>query len=177
MKLSRRAATALALIVAVGLSGCGGSGATGELAKTKSQTQLVRNEAAHRLIGGPNEIVAEQHDSSTACKDKSDDPKGLYRAWDSNLLAVVLAESSVGVDQLAGALATSFSEDGWTFTEDNSKPDVKITTMTRTDSIVTLSLTSTEDSGNGASVYIEAVGPCVLTQGPNSDEVKNLEKK
>jgi hypothetical protein len=47
--------------------------------------------------------------------------------------------------------------------------------MTRSDSIVTLTFTASEDSGEGVSVYIEASGPRVLTGGPGSDEVTALE--
>jgi hypothetical protein len=74
-----------------------------------------------------------------------------------------------------GALATSFSEDGWVFKEEHLGEAGKVTTMTRKDSIVTLAITSQEDTGDGATVYIEASGPCVLTGGPDSDEVKDLE--
>jgi hypothetical protein len=177
MKLSTTAACLTAFAAIIGLSGCaaGASGSTGELARTKSPTQLVRNEAAQRLMTGTDETVAEQRDYSEACKSKADDPTGLYRSWRSTLLAVVPEDSAVGVDQFVGELATSFSEDGWVFKEDNSEANAKVTTLTRSDSIVTVTLTSTEETGQGGSVLIEASGPCVLTDGPNSAEVRDLE--
>ena len=174
MKLSPFTTVAVALSVVVGLSACAGE-QLHALVDTKSPTQLLRNEAAQRLMGGTDEVVSEQKDYSAACKDEGEDPTGLYRSWRSTLLAWVPPESSIGVDQFVGALATSFAEDGWSLSE--SHGDVKVTTMTRNDSIVTLKFTATEDDGDGASVYIEASGPCVLTGGPESDEVKDLEGK
>ncbi len=168
--------TAAAVIcAALALTGCSSTSATGELLETKSPTQLLRNEAANRLEGGTDYTVGAQDDFSAACKSEAEDPAGLYRSWRSSLLAEIPEESAIGVDQFVGALATSFSEDGWVFTEDTQGSVGKVTTMTRSDSIVTMTFTSTEDDGAGASVYIEASGPCVLTGGPDSDEVRSLE--
>lgn len=172
MKLPPTVAALGALWLLASASACA-STSLSNLVETKSPTQLLRNEAAQRLMSGTDESVAEQQDYSAACKSESEDPDGLYRSWRSTLLAAVPEDSAIGVDQFVGALATSFSEDGWVFTETHG--EVKVTTMTRSDSIVTLKFSSTEDSGAGASVYIEASGPCVLTGGPNSDEVKSLE--
>ena len=167
-------APALAALLCLGLAACSTSPTSMRLVDTKSPAQLLRNEAANRLITGTDEIVVEQSDSSAACKSATEDPEGLYRSWRSSLLAGVPAHSAIGVDQFVGALATSFSEDGWVFTEAHDASE-KVTTMTRSDSIVTLTFTSTEDVGDGASVAIVAVGPCVLTAGPDSDEVTGLE--
>ena len=173
MKLSIAAA---ALTLAIALSACSGA-ATQTLASTKSPTQLLRNEAATRLIDGTDDSVAEQQDYPASCKSEAEDPEGLYRSWRSTLLASVPADSAIGVDQFVGALATSFAEDGWSLKEDHEGDGTeKISTMTKSSSIVTLKFTSTEgDAGEAASVYIEASGPCVLTDGPESDEVKQLE--
>jgi hypothetical protein len=177
MKLSSPALAGAAVCLALGLSACA-TDAPHTLVETKSPTQLLRNEAAQRLMGGTDEVVAEQKDYSAACKSESEDPTGLYRSWRSTLLAWVPPESSIGVDQFVGALATSFSEDGWSLHEEHGDDAAsKVTTMTSTASIVTLKFTATEDDGDGASVYIEASGPCVLTAGPESDEVKDLEGK
>ena len=161
---------------ALALTGCAGPSVQSELATTKPPVQLLRNEAANRLISGTDESVGAQDDFSAACKSEQEDPEGLYRSWRSTLLAEVPEESSIGVDQFVGALATSFSEDGWTFTEEHDGGAGKVTTMTRSGSIVTLTFTAQESDGAGASVLIEASGPCVLTGGPDSDEVKDLEK-
>ncbi len=161
---------------ALTLTGCASAATDSELLATKSPTQLLRNEAANRLLTGTDDSVGAQDDYSAACKSEAEDPEGLYRSWRSTLLAEVPEDSAIGVDQFVGALATSFSEDGWVFTEAHDGAAGKVTTMTRSDSIVTMTFTSSEDTGDGASVYIEASGPCVLTGGPDSDEVKNLEE-
>ena len=150
--------------------------AAGQLATTKSPTQLMRNEAANRLVSGTDDSVGEQQDYSAACRSQDEDPEGLYRSWRSTLLAEVPADSAIGVDQFVGALATSFSEDGWSFAEKNISAGQKVTTMTRSDSIVTLTLIANEVDGDGATVYVEASGPCVLTAGPESEEVLSLER-
>ena len=167
-------AAAGVICAALALSGC--SAALSELLATKSPTQLLRNEAANRLLTGTDDNVGAQDDYSAACKSDTDDPEGLYRSWRSTLLAEVPDGTAIGVDQFVGALATSFSEDGWVFTEEHQGSVGKVTTMTRSDSIVTMTFTASEEAGEGASVYIEAIGPCVLTGGPDSDEVKNLEQ-
>ena len=171
MKLSPFVTAAAATIVVLGLTSCAQSSSAQALIDTKSPTQLLRNEAAQRLMTGTDESVAEQQDYSAACKSEAEDPDGLYRSWRSTILAAVPEDSAIGVDQFVGALATSFAEDGWVLTE--TQGDVKVSSMTRSDSIVTLKFSSTE--GDDASVYIEASGPCVLTGGPDSDEVKKLE--
>ena len=175
MKLSILGATAT--IVALAITGCSQQ-TTETLSSSKSPTQLLRNEAATRLIDGTDESVAEQQDYSASCKSETEDPTGLYRSWRSTLLASVPADSAIGVDQFVGALATSFAEDGWVLKEEHGGDgSEKISTMTSTTSVATLKFTSTEGaSGEAASVYIEASGPCVLTEGPESDEVKRLEK-
>ena len=38
-------------------------------------------------------------------------------------------------------------------------------------------VTAGAEDGSGASIHIDATGPCVLTAGPTSNEVTGLEKK
>jgi hypothetical protein len=178
MKLSRSAPVAAALALAIVLSGCTSTQSDHTLAETKFPTQLLRNEAANRLITGTDEIVAGQQDFSAACKEETEDPQGLYRAWWSTLASRVPEDSAIGIEQFVGALATSFAEDGWKLKESHGEGDdnvLKKTVLTKTDSIVTLTITAMDQSNAGSSIYIEATGPCVLTGGPDSDEVKRLE--
>ena len=172
--MKRMMGAAAILCAAVTLSACSSAATGGELLATKSPTQLLRNEAANRLISGTDDNVGAQEDFSAPCKSEAEDPEGLYRSWHSTLLAEVPEDRAIGVDQFVGALATSFAEDGWVFNEEHVGSAGKITTMTRSDSIVTLAFTAQEGEGEGATVLIEASGPCVLTGGPNSDEVKDL---
>lgn len=180
MTLSRRTITiATGMALACSLTACA-STETGQptLVETKSPAQFLRNEAASRLIGERGDTVEKQEDYSAPCKSTAEDPKELYRSWRSTLLVSVLPESAVGVDQFVGALATSFAEDGWVLKESQgSDSAAKVSTMTKSGAVATLTFTSTEDTGKGASMLIEASGPCVLTGGPDSDEVLELERR
>jgi len=180
MKLSTRLTTAaVAASITIALVACSSAAvAPSSLVETKSPTQLLRNEAAHRLMAGTDEEVAEQADYSAACKTEKDDPKGLYRSWRSTLLATVPSDSAIGVDQFVGALATSFAEDGWVLKKSRGESSAdKVSTMSKTGSVAVLKFTSTEDTGEGATILIESSGPCVLTAGSDSDEVRDLENQ
>jgi hypothetical protein len=179
MKLSPTASAVAALCVVLGLTGCTSSESDLTLAETKFPTQLLRNEAADRLLKGTDDIVAGQQDFSAACKEESEDPGGLYRAWWSTLASRVPEDSAIGVEQFVGALATSFAQDGWQLKEVHESDDstvLKVTKLTKSSSPVTLTITAADGSNAGASIYIEAEGPCVLTGGPESDEVTALER-
>lgn len=166
------------LCAALALTGCAEE-RKGDLTlvETKSPTQLLRNEAANRLLTGTDDDIVDQKDFSASCKASSEDPDGYWRSWHSSLLVEVPPGSAIGVDQFAAALATSFAQDGWKLSEQNLDGGKgKLTRIKRSDSIVTLSFTSTEGGvGESATIYVEAEGPCVLTDGPESDEVKKLE--
>lgn len=165
-----------ALAILLLLAGCGSAGAS-TLAESKSPTQLLRNEASTRLDAAAIETISEQQDYSAACKD--DDPEGRYRSWRSTLLVSVPEGSAVGVDQLVGALATSFAADGWTLSNTDGAEAEQITSLKHSSSPVVLTFTATEDEdgdGYGATIFIEAAGACVLTAGPDSAEVRELEK-
>ena len=164
-----------ALAAVLVLVGCSAP-ASATLAETKSPTQLLRNEASTRLDPAVIERITEQQDYSAACRE--DDPEGLYRSWRSTLLVSVPEDSAVGVDQVIGALATSFAADGWTLSNTDGTRAEQITSLSRADSPVTLTFTATEDEdgdGYGATIFIEAAGACVLTDGPDSAEVRELE--
>lgn len=171
--------SAAAIAASILLTGCGSNLFAGDvltLAETKPMAQLQRNAAASRLESKDIERLSEQQDYSAPCKTAEEDPDGLYRSWRSILLIAVPSDSAVGVDQITGALAASFAGDGWIMrTEDIG--DDQIVSLHRSDSEVNLTFTSTEDGdgdGYGASVLIEAEGPCVRTDGPTSDEVTKL---
>lgn len=165
-----------ALAVILMLAGCAASGGA-SLAETKSPTQLLHNEASSRLDSTSIDTISEHQDYSAACRDN--DPDGLYRSWRSTLLVSVPEGAAVGVDQVVGALATSFAVDGWTLSNTDGAQAEQITSLVRSDTPGALTFTATEDEdgdGYGASVFIEAAGACVLTDGPDSTEVRQLER-
>jgi len=167
---------AAALSILLALSGCAGEAEspTASLTETKGPTQLLRNEASSRIPTGAIESIAGEEDLSVACK-TDDDPEGLYRSWQSSLLATIDKDAAWRVAQISTDLADSFIEDGWYVS--GTKDGAETTTLTRPGALSTIKFTSTEGNaeGVGATVHINATGPCVLTEGPDSTEVTKLE--
>jgi len=180
MTLPVRRATAVAAAVSIVLilTGCAGGGGEADgktLTETKGPTQLLRNEASSRIPSGSIDEIAGEEDTSVACKTKEEDPKGLYRSWQSSLLASIDADAAWRVAQIGKDVADSFIADGWYVS--GTKDGADTTTLTRPGAISKLAFTVTEGDaqGVGATVHIDATGPCVLTEGPDSSEVTKLE--
>lgn len=173
---TRLAGAAAALTLVLLVSGCGGGEAsTATLTETKGPTQLLRNEASSRIPTGSIDEILDEEDHSVPCKSEDEDPKGLYRSWQSSLLATVDADAAWRVAQIGEDVADSFIEDGWYVS--GTKDGADTTTLTRPGAVSTLAFTTTEGDaeGAGASIHIDATGPCVLTEGPDSSEVEKLE--
>lgn len=174
---ARTSGIAVALSAVLLLSGCAGdtaaSGST--LTETKGPTQLLRNEAASRIPTGSIDELADETDSSVPCKTEDEDPDGLYRSWQSSILATIDADAAWRVAQIGDDIAASFIDDGWFVS--GTKDGENTTTLTRPGAVSTLVFTTVEGDadGVGASVQIDALGPCVLTEGPDSSEVTRLE--
>ena len=166
-----------ALSIVLVLTGCAGEteSPTASLTETKGPTQLLRNEASSRIPTGAIESIAGEEDRSVACKTEEEDPKGLYRSWQSSLLANIDGDAAWRVAQISKDVSDSFIEDGWYVS--GTKDGEETTTLTRPGAISTLVFTATEGDadGVGATVHIDATGPCVLTEGPDSSEVAKLE--
>lgn len=169
--------TAAALATVLLLTGCGGEpeSNTPSLTETKGPTQLLRNEASSRIPTGSIDTIAGEEDRSVACKTEKEDPDGLYRSWQSSLLAAIDGDAAWRVAQIGKDVADSFIEDGWYVS--GTKDGEDTTTLTRPGAVSTLKFTTTEGDaeGVGATVHIDATGPCVLTEGPDSTEVTKLE--
>jgi len=147
------------------------------LAETKSPTQLLRNEAASRI---PEEVIEEivnSTDKSTNCITAESDPDGLIRSWGSSVRVAINAEHGSEVQSLVDGLAQSFVDQGWekdTFGVDS------IIDLASPKSPVSIHVTVSKadpETGEGGAISLTASGPCVETDGGESDEVKNLEKR
>ena len=173
----RPAIAATALLIAVALAGCSSAPEAQTLAQTKSPTQLLRNEASTRIPPGSIGAISGEEDHSVACKSSDEDPDELYRSWQSSLLASIAADSAWRVEQLTTDITDSFIEDGWYVS--GAKDGKDKTVLTRPGAVSTMAFTVTAgaEDGSGASIHIDATGPCVLTAGPTSNEVTGLEKK
>jgi len=174
----RVAGAAAAMSVVILLTGCAGGGSDENavsLTDTKGPTQLLRNEASSRIPSGSIDAIAGEEDHSVACKSEDEDPKGLYRSWQSSLLAQIDADAAWRVAQIGTDVSDSFIADGWFVS--GTKDGKDTTTLTRPGAVSTLAFTTTEGDANGvgATIHIDATGPCVLTEGPKSSEVTRLE--
>ena len=156
------------------LAGCAAPAATGPtLASTKPSAQLLRNEIAGRVPPAVVDKLGETKDSSVTCGDA-----GKRRAWRSSIVIFVDPKSAWRLGTVSGEIISSLQNDGWTPKE--SKPSKKITqtTLEKAGTTAVINLIATEavdGKGNGATYSIAADGPCVDTDGPDSDEVKQLE--
>lgn len=165
---------AVIAVLLLGLSACAQSAPSLSLLDTKSPVQLLRNEAWFRLpavmVKGDSEVT----DVSVAC---NDDPKGRLRYWTSSTVALVNNSFAPRVTGVADNLVASFVEQGWTATRTEESGAV-LTALEKVDTVAKMEIESVEKtSEHRATVRISVTGPCVRTDGPDSDEVRMLTPK
>ncbi len=71
-------------------------------------------------------------------------------------------------------LVTSFTDQGWTSEELSNTADLWDVTLSSDASLATIEISSSELSVVSI-IRVVSTGPCVKTDGPDSDEVKSLE--
>lgn len=161
------------LLGALALAGCGGSNAseTVTLAETKSPAQALRNEIAGRIPTGVVDGV-EETDLSESCN-----AKGLVRSWRSTATVSIAPLSAGRLEAITDDLVASFVDQGWEASTRDASSKLFEHRLTSDTSSADIRITG--DLGNedrsDASVLIVVNGPCVVTEGPDSDEVKKLE--
>jgi hypothetical protein len=194
-KYSTRVLSALALILAVGsLTGCGDAAAPAKvpagdypdltLAESKSPAQLLRNTAVSRIPQEDVLNVGTDTDGSEACLSEADDPKGIIRRWNSSVDVNLKLPQAPNTETIVDAVLATFTAEGWMSQAiTGSKADNQahlLTNGTSNTASVSLAQVRIEAivAGDKASSYIhiEALGPCVVTDGANSAEVKQLDK-
>lgn len=144
--------------------------ATGlSLADTKSPVQLLRNESVLRLPAEQVGSVANT-DESVAC-----DGDDAVRSWESTATITLAADAATDPESAMTTLARSFEEDGWVVSPGNEREDDEQAVLTSGTSAAEIRLVARSQSAGTASITIEAAGPCVHTDGANSDEVTRLE--
>lgn len=173
MKRATRKLSVLAVAASFALAGCAGPSAdeTLTLAATKSPAQALRNEIAGRVPSGVVDGI-EETDLSESC-----DAKGLVRSWRSTATISIAPLSAGRLEAITDDLVASFADQGWkASTRDGSSKlfEHRLTSDTSSSDIRIIGDLGNEDRLD-ASVLIEVNGPCVVTEGPDSDEVKNLE--
>ena len=163
----------LPVLLIAALTGCVQSSQAPRLVETKSVVQLLRNEAWYRLPDVMIKGDAETEDVSTGC---IGDPEGHLRAWKSSTIALInnsFAPRAIGV---ADALAATFANQGWTPVRTEGDGEVT-TVLQRLNVIAVITIDAVNKTADHrASVRITVTGPCVVTDGPDSDEVRLLEE-
>jgi hypothetical protein len=162
----------IALASTVALGGCTASDDTGiSLADTKSSVQLMRNDVTGKVSDEVTKEVTEVGDGSVGCGDE------FNRRWRSTALIELLPDSSSKIDAIAQTLQGLFVAKGWVSGAKPGGDGITIYKLTSPDAQSTIDLTATElgESGkDGATIHVEINGPCVLTEGPGSDELARL---
>jgi hypothetical protein len=190
----RIAGMVIAVLALTGLSACASPASTvpGEypdisLADTKSPAQLLRNEAANRIPEDVIDQIIESEDVSVACLNEKDDPQGLIRSWHSTADVLIIDDGVVDVKTLVKDLAASFEAQGWTSRNLGGNVNVASKLLESDSSLADIQVagfepnpdqgsTGLEEAVDQLTVQIQVHGPCVRTEGPDSDEVKSLEK-
>ena len=152
------------------LAGCGSGAAEGptlSLADTKSTAQLLRNSAVERIGNGLRSEVSYSFGDSSSCAAEDEDPDGLMREWHSSTTAGVKPEYLGQVESIIDSVAAAFESEGW-----KSEEIMDGVRLVNPSSPTTLELSVAPNAGG---VFIDAVGPCVKTDGPTSTEVTSLE--
>jgi hypothetical protein len=192
--ITRAAGITTAALAVILLGACTAPGATvpGDypdvtLAETKSFAQLLRNEAANRLPVDVIDQIIESEDTSVTCLSEKDDPTGIVRSWHSTADVLIVDNGAVDVQALVNQLTASFEEQGWTarslggnssvtsklIESETSLADIQVAGYKPND---TLPSTGLEQKIEQYTIRIQVHGPCVRTDGTDSDEVKILEK-
>lgn len=169
----RREAIILALAVVLGCCACTATDTSAygmSLAETKSPVQLLRNESVLRL---PSTQVAsvESTDTSIAC-----DGDDSIRSWESTATITLTEAASDDLELAMATLARSFEEDGWVVSPGNERESEEQAVLTSGTSAADIRLIAHEHTeSSAATLTIEAAGPCVQTDGADSEEVRQLE--
>lgn len=165
----------LALLAVLALSGCAATPTeVTSLAQTKSPVQLLRNEAANRI---PQEAVASTlntQDESTNCRTPETDPEGLLRSWRSIIRFELVYGDAVDADAIVDDLAESFVDQGW---DRGIYGTASIIELTRPGSETNIHISvkkANDENEEGAEIQLTVAGPCVMTEGKDSGEVKSL---
>jgi len=179
------AALALITLTLAGVTGCATAKTGGPtLADTKSPVQLLRNEVASRIPPAVIETVSDTEDFSIRCKSESEDPVGLRRSWHSNAQVTVVSGSIWRVDQVVDDIGQSFADQGWTVTPVDVDDHTHALELSREGSSSEIRVSAhrpnvdaplASDGEDPVTIDLELHGPCVDTEGPDSDEVRKLE--
>ncbi len=162
-------------IATFALTGCTSTIATAEtLAGTKSPVQLTRNTVASLIADEAIDIRETTTDESMSC---TSDPAGRERAWFSGIRLILVADAAAKAQDIGAGMVVELESAGWSSTEELdeksstwnlAKPGLSV-------DLVVTAVGDPDGNGKGASILVESTGPCVITDGANSAEVRALE--
>ena len=188
MSRSTRSRLALALAAAVlaivPLSACSSTPTTSAataltLAQVKSPVQLLRNEVAGRIPADIIDSTVQPTDESSPCKPSAEDPDEFYRTWTSGVLVLVTfdaAPTTPDIDKVRDDLIQSLVDQGW---EKGDSASEKVTHLQKATTFATIDIydqAPDKIQKLGGGVQVNVNGACVKTAGPDSTEVRTLEK-
>ncbi len=190
---SKAALGAVCAFITLGsLVGCGEATAPGDvpagdypdlsLAESKSPAQLLRNSALTRIPAETILNVGTEIDGSTACLSEEEDPKGYIRQWVSSVDVNLRLPEAPNTDAIVDGVLASFIDEGWMSQQvagstADSHADL-LTNGTSAAAGVSAARIHLEavvaNDGASSFIHIEALGPCVITDGADSSQVKTL---
>jgi hypothetical protein len=192
-KYSRVIASTFAVAIAIGtLAGCGeatpgANTVAGEypdlsLAESKAPAQLLRNTAVTRIPADVILNVGTDIDGSIACLSEAEDPDGTIRRWDSSVDVNIVLPQAKNTQAIVDEVIKTFTDGGWMSQAiTGSKADSQAHLLTNgTSSAASVSTSQVRIeaviAGDQSSSYIhiDSLGPCVVTGGADSAEVKEL---
>ena len=164
------------LAVSIGLTGCAGdsNGASLSLLDTKLAVQLLRNTVSGQVSSASTADVSQVDDASEKCDGETE---GLMRMWRSTALTELTAERSGNVKAMVQTIAGGLTAKGWTSNAEQKNDSKYTVELENPDAIGVIRITSTEDvegDTTGGTIFVEVTGPCVKTDGPGSDELRQL---
>ena len=182
---SRGMIAALVAGIVITLGGCAEAGSalpasvveqlgTRTLAESKSSVQLLRNEAAGRLPRIVMNSAVETIDISVPCLAPGIDPAGLARSWNSSTTILITNSRAASIHEATIALVASFVEQGWEAADEGGTGTHSVLASEKTDAVISITA-SDRSSDDEAAITIDVTGSCVLTAGPESQEVLLLE--
>jgi hypothetical protein len=170
-----RAVRALAATVAlVVLAGCATTSTELTLQDVKSPLQLLRNQTASAVPAADIDHITHPSDSAIPCHDDAADPEHKWLTWQSSVLIYLTFDASSDMTAFRNELAAGFQDRGWTQGVSDSLNQVR---LQRKGSIAVIDLYTTgrvKSTRTGGQLRVDVTGPCVLTAGASSEEVRRL---
>lgn len=171
---SRMIATVtVAIFLTITASACSTAGDGGlTLVQTKSPVQLLRNNAVDRVAPAAIEKLRKEADASFPCGNEDENPGGLVRQWQSSVDVVLAAGHDRA--EVADGLIASFVDEGWAVNRLDGGSTFALSILSSESSVAQIQIAAADETANSI-VRITAIGPCVTTAGPDSDEVASLD--